>query len=87
MNQNTKQFAQFIAATLVLALIGGAVVRAGLPSSYALPFGLLWLAAFLMVTGYIIQGRSGAVELLRMVGLTFGALFAVVALLSFVLNY
>jgi hypothetical protein len=68
-------------------LIGGVVVKSGLPRSYAVPFGFLWLAVFLAVTGYIIQGRAGALELLRLVGITFGSLFAVVVVLSFVFGY
>lgn len=87
MNLDAKQFLQFIAATLVLGLVGGAVVKAGLPRSFALPFGLLWLAAFLAATGYIIGGKTASIELLRMVGLTFGILFAVVIAISFALGY
>jgi len=87
MNQSTKQFIQFVAATLALGLIGGAVVKSGLPRSYAVPFGFLWLAVFLAVTGFIIQGRAGALELVRITCLTFGALLAVVVVLSFALGY
>ncbi|MGN6773166.1 MAG: hypothetical protein ACTHJQ_25455 [Rhizobiaceae bacterium] len=87
MSQDAKQFIQFVAATLILGLIGGAIVKSGLPQSYAVPFGFLWLAIFLAVTGYIIQGRSGAVELVRITALAFGALLAVVFVLSFILGY
>lgn len=87
MHQNTKQFLQFIAATLTLCLVGGAVVKSGLPQSYAAPFGFLWLAIFLAATGFIIQGRAGALELVRMTCLTFGALLAAVFVLSLILGY
>lgn len=87
MSQDTKQFLQFIAATLFMAWAGGQIAGAGLPRSYALPFLVVWIALFLAVTGFIIMGKEGAKELLRSTGLTFGAILAIALLLLTLIGY
>lgn len=74
-SRDLKQFLQFVAATIILAWLGGQIARAGLPGEYALPFFVLWIIVFLATVGFIIAGKEGMIELLRSVGLFWVAIF------------
>lgn len=70
MTNDTKKFFQFIGAILGLGLIGGLIVAQNPPRVLALPLGIAWIIVFLGVTGFIVDGKKGAKDLVSTTLLT-----------------
>lgn len=63
MTKDTAQFLQFIGLLAGMAIAGRLVIEAGPPRFLALPFTIVWIFTTLAGIGYIVNGKSGAKDL------------------------
>lgn len=82
MTAGVSSFAKFIGLCVALGSVGAAVASAGLPSSYALPFFAVWVAAFLVGVGFIIDGGRGAKALISTTAITWAIAVSAAALIA-----
>ena len=82
MSKDASDFLKFICLCLGLGLFALAVIESGLPRSFAVPFFIVWIVAFLAGVGFISDGTSGAKALVSRTLLTWSILLSAAALIA-----
>ena len=82
MSKDAADFLKFICLCLGLGLFALAVIEVGLPRSFAIPFFIVWVVAFLAGVGFISDGMSGAKAIVSRTLLSWAILLSAAALIA-----